>query len=86
VFEGEGYTDKNVRFCVNSISLDFVPEEAVVDTQKAYFAGGCFWGVEYLMEQEDGVFSVKSGYMGGTKPNPTYQDVCSGKYGYAETV
>jgi len=86
VFEGEGYTAKNVRFCVNSISLNFIPEEVAKNTEKAYFAGGCFWGVEYLMQMEDGVISVKSGYMGGTKANPTYQEVCGGKTGHAETV
>ena len=52
----------------------------------AYFAGGCFWGVEYYMEKIPGVKSVVSGYMGGTKPDPTYSDVSSGDSGYLETV
>jgi peptide methionine sulfoxide reductase msrA/msrB len=91
VFEGEGLTDKNVRHCVNSISLDFIPAESLSTagdskTAKAYFAGGCFWGVEYLMEQEDGVIGARSGYMGGHTENPTYREVCTGKTGYAETV
>ncbi len=56
------------------------------DVKKAYFAGGCFWGVEYYFEHKDGVISAVSGYMGGTKDNPTYEDVCSGKYGFYEVV
>lgn len=86
VFAGEELTDKNIRHCVNSISLSFIPEAVVSGYQKAYFAGGCFWGVEYFMQLEAGVISVKSGYMGGTKANPTYQEVCTGKTGHAETV
>lgn len=54
--------------------------------QKAYFAGGCFWGVEHLMQQQEGVLSVVSGYMGGYKDNPTYQEVKSHETGHAETV
>jgi peptide methionine sulfoxide reductase msrA/msrB len=54
--------------------------------KKAYFAGGCFWGVEYMMENEDGVINVRSGYMGGHTPKPTYEQVCSHTTGYAETV
>ena len=41
----------------------------------AYFAGGCFWGVEHFLEQMDGVLRVESGYMGGHVDNPTYDDV-----------
>ncbi len=86
IFEGDGFTDKNRRYCVNSISLIFIPDKEWTDTAKAYFAGGCFWGVEYYFEHKDGVLSAVSGYMGGIKENPTYEDVCSGKYGYYEVV
>jgi peptide methionine sulfoxide reductase msrA/msrB len=86
VFEGEGFTDKDVRHCVNSISLNFIPEEKDVKTEKAYFAGGCFWGVEHLMESTDGVLSTTVGYMGGHTANPTYKEVCTGTTGYAETL
>jgi peptide methionine sulfoxide reductase msrA/msrB len=81
VFTGERLTDKNIRHCVNSISMEFVPDEKV-----AYFAGGCFWGVEYYMEMIPGVKSVVSGFMGGTKKNPGYYDVVKGGTGYLETV
>ena len=87
VFAGEGLTDKNIRHCVNSISLVFVPaDKAKTKTMKAYFAGGCFWGVEYWLEKAEGVINVRSGYMGGTIEKPTYKQVCSGQTGHAETV
>lgn len=59
----------------NSISLKFIAEKDKPETAKAYFAGGCFWGVEYLFEHKDGVLSAVSGYMGGHKDNPTYKEV-----------
>ncbi|MBI5868707.1 MAG: bifunctional methionine sulfoxide reductase B/A protein [candidate division Zixibacteria bacterium] len=86
VFEGEHFTAKNTRHCVNSISLNFVPDSAMVKTQKAYFAGGCFWGTEFLLEKAEGVISAKVGYMGGHTAKPTYRDVCEGNTGHAETV
>ena len=85
VFEGEGFTEKNTRHCVNSISLNFQKEKAE-KIKKAYFAGGCFWGVEYHFEKLDGVESVVSGFMGGHIENPTYRDVVSGKSGHLEVV
>ena len=53
---------------------------------RAYFAGGCFWGVEYCFEERAGVISAVSGYMGGSKANPTYQEVCRGGTGHLEAV
>jgi len=55
-------------------------------TKYAYFAGGCFWGVEYYFNQEDGVLDAKSGFMGGHLENPTYQDVCYKDTGHLEVV
>ena len=83
VFKGERFTEKNVRHCVNSISMSFVPDEK---EGRAYFAGGCFWGVEYLLEKEEGVISAISGYMGGNTKDPTYKDICYRNTGHAEAV
>ncbi len=87
VFKGEGYTSKNVRYCVNSVSLNFEKKKAQNSAlKKAYFAGGCFWGVEYYFEKIDGVKEVTSGFMGGHVKNPGYYDVVRKDTGHLETV
>jgi peptide methionine sulfoxide reductase msrA/msrB len=87
VFKGEGYTKKNRRHCVNSVSLNFDKKKATASTlQKAYFAGGCFWGVEYYLEKIKGVKEVTSGVMGGKLKNPGYYDVIRKDTGHLETV
>lgn len=86
VFTGEMLTEKNTRFCVNSISLSFSPARNEVKTDTAYFAAGCFWGVEYYFKNMKGVKSTTAGYMGGNKSNPSYQEVCTGTTGHAEVV
>jgi peptide-methionine (S)-S-oxide reductase len=52
----------------------------------AHFAMGCFWGVERKFWQVEGVWVTAVGYMGGTTPNPTYQETCTGRTGHTETV
>jgi len=53
---------------------------------KATLGGGCFWCVEAVYEEQPGILSVVSGYAGGPKPNPTYEEVCRGQSGHAEVV
>ena len=52
----------------------------------AVFGMGCFWGVERVFWQQEGVYSSAAGYAGGITPNPTYEEVCSGKTGHSEVV
>ncbi len=81
------------RYCLNSAALIFVPDgqplppqSQPVNLQKAYFAGGCFWGVEDIMQRTPGVIEATSGYMGGRKARPGYHEVSSGDTGHAESV
>ena len=55
-------------------------------TEVIYLAGGCFWGVERFLWRRPGVVVTAVGYMGGTTPNATYREVCTGQTGHAETV
>lgn len=86
VFQGEGLTVKNLRHCVNSLSLDFISDLNVTDTEEAIFAGGCFWGVEYYLKKCPGVLKTEVGYSGGHTVNPTYEDVCTGQTGHYEAI
>jgi len=81
------------RYCVNSAAMRFIPdgepipsESQPVKTETAYFAGGCFWGIEHKFAQINGVIDAISGYQGGRVKNPGYKQVCSGETGHAETV
>ncbi|MFO0705858.1 MAG: peptide-methionine (S)-S-oxide reductase MsrA [Nitrospira sp.] len=62
------------------------PLDAASTPAKAYFAGGCFWCMEEAFEKVNGVIAAVSGYMGGTVPSPTYEQVSAGKTGHAESV
>ena len=88
VFYGEGFTAKDTRHCVNSISMEFVPKKAEKEqkTEIAIFAGGCFWGVEYYFKKLSGVLKTEVGYTGGEKENPTYHEVCQKNTGHFEAI
>ncbi|MDD4127253.1 MAG: bifunctional methionine sulfoxide reductase B/A protein [Methanomicrobium sp.] len=85
IFEGEHLTPKNVRHCVNSLSLLFIPKNEL-EERRAFFAAGCFWGVQYFFDEIDGVIKTAVGYMGGRMISPAYTDVCTGQTGHAETL
>ena len=57
-----------------------------VSLEVATLAGGCFWCIEAIFREIDGVENVVSGYTGGTTVNPTYEQVCTGKTGHAEAI
>lgn len=85
VFLNEGFTDKNTRHCVNSISLKFIPKQNKM-IRKAYFASGCFWGTEYYFMKANGVTHTAVGFMGGHIDNPSYEQVCQKNTGHLETT
>lgn len=86
VFMGEAYTAKNQRHCVNSAAIDFANSVEVDDSEEAIFAGGCFWGVEYLLAQQPGVLLTEVGYCGGHLDHPSYTDVCRGDTEHLEAT
>lgn len=87
IFEGEGITPKNIRHCVNSLSMRFIPKSFDENEENyAVFGGGCFWCLEAIFKELKGVSRVISGYAGGQALNPSYEEVVSGSTGHAEVI
>jgi peptide methionine sulfoxide reductase msrA/msrB len=86
IFQGEHYTDKNQRYCVNSLSVDFANSQTINDSEEAIVAGGCFWGVEHLLKLEPGVVFAEVGYTGGELDHPQYEHVKTGQTGHFEAL
>ncbi len=88
VFEGEQFTDKNIRHCVNSVSMTFeaLTDETTTTDNLATLGGGCFWCTEAVFKEIDGVLEVLPGYAGGAAETADYRQVCGGDTGHAEVV
>lgn len=88
----DGPPPSNQRYCLNGASLDFIEDGADVPAaskpalETAYFAGGCFWGIEHAFQQIPGVVDATSGYQQGASTNPSYKEVCTKTSGHAESV
>lgn len=90
----DGPTETGLRYCVNSLSLEFLNEDELkkVKAEKLQkmdtitLGGGCYWCVEAVYEMLKGVEKVESGFSGGHIKNPSYKEVCQGTTGHAEVV
>lgn len=86
VFEGEKKTLKNIRHCVNSLSIRFISKKRENKNETVIFGGGCFWCIEALFLRIKGVKEVTPGYAGGDLADPSYAEVSSGSSGHAEVI
>ena len=86
VFGGEQFTTTNTRHCVNSLAIEFIADNKVIETEEAILCAGCFWGVEYFLQKLPGVLKTEVGYIGGKLDHPAYEQVCSKKTGHLEAL
>lgn len=86
IFTGEHLTEKNTRYCVNSLAIDFIDDTTTLNTEEAIIGGGCFWGVQALMQDIPGVLKTEVGYSGGSTEHPTYEQVCHNNNGHIEVL
>ena len=68
------------------LGTPLLTDDAPESVREAIFGMGCFWGAERIFWEAPGVYTTAVGYAGGTTPNPTYEEVCSGRTGHAEVV
>ncbi len=86
IFLGEELTSKNIRHCVNSLSLRFLSAKTENGLERIILGAGCFWSVQHELKKIAGVKQGVAGYCGGESVDPTYEEVCSGKTGHTEVV